>query len=360
MFQPPEALRGLHAHQHLPGILSRAGYRNIDVSSKGVADADLLNLRGAFHRSNGRSSGRSLARLPLHRDAAQRWPTALHWCEQVAGRVAERLRHIFFLERMPNPHAEVTTGAPAKVSDSMRIAEFFEFADGVGDAPFFAHLHLMGSHGGWFQVEEPHWSAGRKQETPWDRDFLDDAIRDFDRNVERIYRWLERSGRLEKTILVVTSDHGIQWDAGAELPLLIRWPKSLEVANERRTMKLAVNTQRLDIAPTVLDALSLPRPAWMRGRSLLSDELRPEEPIFGAATALFPQYLVAGFGRLASITVAVCRDRAVLVLSTNELRRRRAENGEPCTSAAIATDASARQLVHHFLRRHGYELPTAP
>ena len=84
---------------------------------------------------------------------------------------------------------------------------------------------------------------------------------------------LEKTGQLDNTIIVVTSDHGMPfprakaslYDDGSRVPLAIRWPKGIR--NPGRTVEAFVNLS--DLAPTFLDAAGLSTPEMMTARSLV-------------------------------------------------------------------------------------------
>jgi arylsulfatase A-like enzyme len=98
-------------------------------------------------------------------------------------------------------------------------------------------------------------------------------VQRFDADVGRILEILERAGELDNTIVVVTSDNGMPfprakanvYDAGARVPLAIRWPG---VAKPGTTIDSFVSL--VDIAPTLLEGAGLTPPAAMTGRTLLS------------------------------------------------------------------------------------------
>jgi len=108
-------------------------------------------------------------------------------------------------------------------------------------------------------------------------EFLDDAIRDFDSRVAQIYAALEQAGKLESTILVVTTDHPMQYKSTLRIPLLMRLPGT------SATGEVAENVQRLDLAPTILSLLKIPVPAWMEGQDLLQD-IPPDRMIVTTST----------------------------------------------------------------------------
>jgi N-sulfoglucosamine sulfohydrolase len=97
-------------------------------------------------------------------------------------------------------------------------------------------------------------------------------IERFDREVGAMLKLLEGSGRLENTLVVITSDNGMPfprgkanaYDYGARLPLAIRWPRKVKGG---RVIEDFISF--IDYAPTFLEAVGLrPTPA-MTGRSFL-------------------------------------------------------------------------------------------
>jgi N-acetylglucosamine-6-sulfatase len=97
-----------------------------------------------------------------------------------------------------------------------------------------------------------------------------------DEGVERIVRQLDRTGELDDTYILFTSDHGymqgehripsgkmLPYDPSTEVPLLIRGPR---IPRGRRTKALVGN---IDLAPTILDAASARAPFRLDGRSVL-------------------------------------------------------------------------------------------
>lgn len=83
---------------------------------------------------------------------------------------------------------------------------------------------------------------------------------------------LEKAGELENTIIVFTADNGMAfprakgnlYEYGAHVPLLVAWP-----ARVKGGQMLEDLTSLTDIAPTILEATGIGRPADMTGRSLL-------------------------------------------------------------------------------------------
>ena len=145
----------------------------------------------------------------------------------------------------------------------------------------------------WFGSRDPHRAyeegsgvrSGLKPEdirvpaflpdTPAVRSDLADyyfAIQRFDREVGELLTPLEKAGRLENTIVIMTGDNGSPfprakptcYDAGTHVPLAVRWPARIPAG---RVVSDFVSLT--DLAPTLLQAAGLPVPAEMVGRSFL-------------------------------------------------------------------------------------------
>jgi arylsulfatase A-like enzyme len=109
----------------------------------------------------------------------------------------------------------------------------------------------------------------------------DAKLRFGDALIGRLIDHLRKAGKLEKTIVVVTSDHGESFgehgyrqhgprvdEPVMRVPLLIRLPKGHSAYNPGGRNDQLVRV--VDILPTVLDALRLPIPAEIDGVSLLA------------------------------------------------------------------------------------------
>ena len=97
-------------------------------------------------------------------------------------------------------------------------------------------------------------------------------VRRFDETVGQILTSLEKTGRIENTLVVVTSDNGWPFprskanlhDGGTHVPLVVSWPKRI---TKRRALTDLVSL--VDIAPTILEAVGLPPEPSMTGQSLI-------------------------------------------------------------------------------------------
>ncbi|MEM7393111.1 MAG: sulfatase, partial [Verrucomicrobiota bacterium] len=123
-------------------------------------------------------------------------------------------------------------------------------------------------------------------------DILDyyEEVEHVDRAVAEAMALLEVAGELDRTIVVVTSDHGMPfprakaslYDLGTRVPLAIRWPGGIQ--SPGRVWNGFVNLS--DLAPTFLEAAGLKPPAMMIAHSLMpafaSPEAKPRPHAFSA------------------------------------------------------------------------------
>lgn len=101
-------------------------------------------------------------------------------------------------------------------------------------------------------------------------------IDQIDAQVGRLLDALERTGQLDDTLVIFTSDHGEMlgdhgiylkgpyfYEAAVHVPLIIAWPGTIK--GNRRSGALV---ELMDIAPTLLHAAGLDVPTRMQGQSL--------------------------------------------------------------------------------------------
>ncbi len=137
-----------------------------------------------------------------------------------------------------------------------------------GRRPFFAWVHFFDPH-------QPYASEARfaaLAPSPYDAE-----IASADSGLEEILDALRASGELDRTLVIVTADHGeslgehgekthaiFVYDATMRVPLLMRFP-GLAPAGARR----ADPVHHVDVVPTVLAALGLPGGETTQGFDLL-------------------------------------------------------------------------------------------
>jgi choline-sulfatase len=110
-----------------------------------------------------------------------------------------------------------------------------------------------------------------------------------DRSIGGVLACLERTGLLDHTAIVYTSDHGdmlgahhlfgkeVMFEEAARVPYLIRMP------GQRRALRIAQSISHIDFLPTLFGLLNLPSPTQCQGKSrlpLLRGEMMPPESVF--------------------------------------------------------------------------------
>lgn len=340
LMYPPDILRGADALEHLPGLLKSAGYYNAEISIDYYADPTVLNLQNSFVMVNGRSAtvGRlyTLSRGFLPEDAA-------YFLSSAAKRLSERVLHIFYIQTMTNPYATVNQKLNT-MSDQDRLDEVISLFRNI-QQPLFIHVHLMGTH----TNDDAIYAQG---------------VVDFDNNMRTLMADLQSMGRLENTLVIVYTDHGYGDVSNERIPLLFHFPDGQYAG------MITANTQNLDIAPTILDALGVPKPDWMEGVSLLKGEPPATRPIFSAAPGfrvdendrlqLDLSKVKPPFYQFGTIGMVICQnwyalDTASLTWSAGVVRG----YPTPCAPEILPDTLAAQQLLLGRLQADGFDVTTA-
>lgn len=139
-----------------------------------------------------------------------------------------------------------------------------------------------------YQIHAPYTKDTFLEESNSNVDYRYKAIAKYDseilyadQHIGRFLKWLENKGLLENTLLIITSDHGenfdymepgdvsgahgiTMYDAELKVPLIMGGPNCLWGG---RNISNIVNL--IDVVPTILDFLNLPTDENFRGISLL-------------------------------------------------------------------------------------------
>jgi len=106
------------------------------------------------------------------------------------------------------------------------------------------------------------------------------SITFIDEQIGRILAALKKHGVYENTLIIMFSDHGdmlgdhhlwrktYAYEGSARIPMLLRWPKSMGMDNQRG-LALGQPVELRDVLPTFLDAAGAPIPNHLDGKSLL-------------------------------------------------------------------------------------------
>jgi arylsulfatase A-like enzyme len=176
---------------------------------------------------------------------------------------------------------ELLTGERISTAEetAAAVVAFLEERD-PGDAPFYAQVGVFETHTpfDWsgaepdddLGVEVPPFLAD-DADTRRRISELQGAIRTLDGAVGRILGALSDTGLDDNTVVVFTSDHGVElprckwelYDGGLCTALLLRWP----AGDVRGGRVCNWQVSNVDLLPTLLDLARLPIPENVQGRS---------------------------------------------------------------------------------------------
>jgi arylsulfatase A-like enzyme len=364
---PPDILKGRDRYRHLPGLFRELGYRTIDFSLKHYADPYDLNLRKSFDWSNFREI-KAVDNVVTERMGSLFGQEPDYFVFVMNDRITSRLLHSFSVRTMKNAYLEVTERGKKKYVEYKEgeeeynpIVTLFSFID-ASPAPFFAHLHLLDTHGPTFELDKQWYSAGKRQSISWMRDFYDDAILGFDGKVKEIVRGLESRGILDNTVIVICTDHAQRFTARERIPLMFVFP------NGEHAGRIRANVQNLDIGPTILDHMGIEQPAWMGGLSLLSPEAESTRFIYTVdrkhgdeargrdGLELDQSTIGPPFYTLGSVGVFYCDRLFNLMLEEHVLTVFRIEgHTAPCSEGDAPDPQSVVRLIIEHLAGNGYD-----
>lgn len=329
----------------------------------------------------------------------QEHPWQPAWREQVRESMQRR-------ELPGDPHE--SRFAPFKDAGEVIRRAFSRWRAGRDAArPYFAFLNLMEAHRPYYatreerlrflspeQVElslrmqhgyrERHaFGFGLReysaQELAATAGLYDAALSHLDEIVGGIANDLRDAGRLDQTVLAITSDHGEHlgdhhrlgheyslYDALIRVPLLLRYPPRVPPGREARPVQL------LDLRSTLLELAGLPRDPGDRGRSLLapidaavdprwllSESLEPKRKPVDAVLRDYPDFDPTPW--LRSLR-AVERDGEKLIQTEGGLLELYDRVADPAELRDLAAERPerARALAQVLAELRGGEGPAAP
>jgi len=152
--------------------------------------------------------------------------------------------------------------------ETVRLARRFIDA-APGDAPWFCWVHLYEPH---FPYQPPEPLASQFRGEPYQGE-----VAAVDAALGSLLEPLLTDGARARPLIVLTSDHGeslgehgeathgiFAYEATLRVPLVLHQPRIL------RPRVVSTAARHVDILPTILDALALPVPQGLPGRSLLA------------------------------------------------------------------------------------------
>lgn len=361
----PDILKGEDAYEHLPGILRSHGYKTIQITMPYYLDANGYNVLDGFDNVIIDSAEPSKAEQSKYLDTIRKYipNEPAFFIDQMIKRIADRIRHIFFIKKMVNPY-DMVMGSAGVLYDLERLESMKQFIQNASQ-PIFIHVHFMGTHGEKFDPRVQTFSIGRSVDSqePWDDDFYDDSILEFDTNLGALVDFLTNQGLIDNTILIVGSDHGQQYNQTKRLPLMIRFPHGQHVGN------IKANVQGLDIPATILDYIGLEIPEWMDSTSLIDEQLG-QRPIFGVSN-LDREQIGSGFFEVnwekisppfyqfSEISIIYCQKWYKLGLTELSWETGEVEGSTSvCQPGNEITDEQAFEWMVEHLSENGFDVST--
>jgi arylsulfatase A-like enzyme len=167
-------------------------------------------------------------------------------------------------------HRDARTVGPIAGSDEDLTIAATAFLDQFGGERFFLYLHYMDVHQ--YVYDEASAIFGTSYS-----DVYDQAVRWTDRLIGGLLQRLEDDGILDRTLVVIASDHGEAflehgfegharnlYDEVAHVPLILLPPVRLDPG-----VRVTATISNADVWPTILDLVGLPPLPGADGRSML-------------------------------------------------------------------------------------------
>ena len=141
----------------------------------------------------------------------------------------------------------------------------------VSDPVIYAAMsYVDGSHFFWNAVD-----YNAPQDIQHLQDLYDAKLRWADSILGDVFDKLRASGRLQNTIVILTADHGEEFQEHGEFlhrqlyDEVIRVPLLIAIPGEKRGIVVSALTQAIDVAPTILDLVDLEQEYGFAGKSML-------------------------------------------------------------------------------------------
>jgi arylsulfatase A-like enzyme len=208
--------------------------------------------------------------------------------------------------------ADVHPYGPPRLANTDLYFLFEEATQGVMDllsslpAPFFAYIHFMPPHepytptrqflgtfnDGWAppELKKHRLAAGVSQSRLNERrQTYDEFIANLDAELGRLLDHLEKSGLLENSYVMITSDHGELFEKGEHghstallFEPVIRIPLVISAPGQTERRDIHALTSNIDLLPTLAHIAGSPIPGWAEGQILpgLGGQADPQREIF--------------------------------------------------------------------------------
>lgn len=352
---PPDILMENDAYDHLPGILHDAGYSTYQFGYPYYADANSANLMEGFDYVNNIESYKTIwsflnKHLPTHYQIIIR---------QLVERLNSRILCLFWLKNTQST-GDFLSG-DTKIMDDYEKIEIVKGLFTTSNKPLFIQVHMLGTHGPRFDIQNHVFSKTPHELYNWDIDFYDDAILQFDYLIGDLYQYINENGLTSDTLIIIGSDHGQQWESNVRIPLILHFPE-----NDYKG-EISHNAQNLDIFPTIMDYLGVEVSVQREGDSLLQ-RISESRPIYSFGVdnisvtsdgriLLSTRNKQPPFYQFGFINLVQC-DRWFKI-NLDQLTYNSAKilsNYPPCGSFRKFDLCQANQMMQEYLNQHGFDI----
>jgi phosphoglycerol transferase MdoB-like AlkP superfamily enzyme len=358
----PDILQGIDEYQHLPGLLKSAGYRTVFLGQPYYDDVNAANFQNAFDSVN--CTENSVDTFSS-RFSGYGFDEDIYFLSSIKGRITDRFDHIFFIKDMVNPFTQITQDRVQKINDQQRLQCLFSELDHSEQSgqPLFLLVHLEGTHENQFAPTHQIFSKGETKNSSASAniDLYDDAILDYDDEVNELVQNLKNDGQYDNTLLILYTDHAQLYNPTNKIPLVLHFP------GDQNTGVISQNTQNIDIAPTILDYLNISQPTWMEGSSLLAkldpkrliiDSINNPSVISDGNLITDPSMAKPPFYQFLGLTVIQCQNWYTFNLRAMTVAQGTVANYvNPCSTESLDSLAVIREKLGNLLKQAGFDVP---
>jgi sulfur carrier protein ThiS len=234
----------------------------------------------------------------------------LHHCPdaEIASGYSELLKDVFYLYAARILPKNVSIGLPDLTTSwgpfrrrreemAANIRRFQSFVDSLGssgnDSIFYFMHHLLPhapygltAEGEIYEVNPEEFREYHVGNVPLMKDLRDRYLMQVAYVDKQIGSFISRLKQLDlygKSLIIVTSDHGVSWKPEApgrslrlkNAEMILSVPLFIKVPFQRRGMASDVDAQHIDLVPTVADLLGLQVPWQHAGRSVFYPKVKP-------------------------------------------------------------------------------------
>jgi len=285
VFQLGGFLRGQAQNENLAGLLHQRGYFTASVASNPFASPIQHRTQNSY----------DAIQFPLPQNGSREWirytnlvglntlHTLSYTMLKSLGVVRSYLDALIWSDHCPSP-AEPVFDRVRSIVERQDISQ-----------PRFVWAHIMPPHDPYFpplpyrgrflsstKLTHGYDFLGLRNESPQRGVSVTDLRARYDENIAYadhvvgdFLDWLDQTGRLDHSIVIVSADHGESFEHNWLLHTgpylyngLIRVPLLIHLPGQKQGSRITQAAEQIDLLPTILDLVGGPVPSWSEGISL--------------------------------------------------------------------------------------------